>query len=294
MIFALIDAEKAAWPVEVQCDVLGVSRSGYYAWKGRPEAPRVAEDAELVVEIKAAHKAGRGNYGSPRVHRELRAKGRRVGRKRVERLMRREGIVARKKRRFRKTTDSNHPHPIAPNVLERNFDVELPNTAWVTDVTYVWTHEGWLYLAAILDLFSRRVVGWAASANNDRTLAISALDRATSARTPAAGMVHHSDRGSVYASGDYGDALAKLGAVKSMSRKGDCWDNAVAESFFATIKGEMIDHEDYPTRGAAIVAIADYIDGFYNPCRRHSAIGYVSPIEFELNFMSEKTEKMAA
>ncbi len=151
-----------------------------------------------------------------------------------------------------------------------------------------------LYLAAILDLFSRRVVGWAASANNDRALALGALDRAIATRTPLLGLIHHSDRGSVYASADYGDALTKLGAVKSMSRKGDCWDNAVAESFFATIKGEMIDHENYPTRSAAIAAIADYIDGFYNPCRRHSALDYVSPIEFELRFMSEKIEKMAA
>jgi putative transposase len=292
--FAFIDAEKAVWPVEVQCDVFGVSRSGYYAWKARPDAPRVKGDAELVVEIKAASKAGRGNYGSPRVHRELRAKGRRVGKKRVERLMRQEGIVARKKRRFRRTTDSNHPHPIAPNVLERNFHVELPNAAWVTDVTYVWTHEGWLYLAAILDLFSRRVVGWAASANNDRALAFSALDRAIAARRPEPGLVHHSDRGSVYASIDYGNALSTVGAVKSMSRKGDCWDNAVAESFFATIKGEMIDHEDYATRTAAIDAIADYIDGFYNPRRRHSAIGYLSPIEFELKFMNETTTNQAA
>lgn len=294
MKFAFIDAEKARWPVEVQCDVFGVSRSGYYAWKGRPEAPRAREDAEVVIEIKAASVVGRGNYGSPRVHRELRAQGRRISRKRVARLMRQEGIVARKKRRFRKTTDSNHSHPIAPNVLARNFDVELPDTAWVTDVTYVWTHEGWLYLAAILDLFSRRVVGWAASANNDRALAISALDRATSARAPAAGLVHHSDRGSVYASGDYGDALTSIGAVKSMSRKGDCWDNAVAESFFATIKGEMIDHENYQTRAAAIAAIGDYIDGFYNPCRRHSSIGYVSPIEFELKFLNEKINQLAA
>ena len=294
MKFAFIDAEKAQWPVEVQCDLLGVSRSGYYAWKDRPAPPRAADDCELLVEIKAAHKTGRGNYGSPRVHRELRAKGRRVGKKRVARLMRREGIVGRRKKRFRKTTDSNHSHPIAPNVLERKFDVELPNTAWVTDVTYVWTHEGWLYLAAILDLFSRRVVGWAVSANNDRTLAASALDRAVAEREPTEGLVHHSDRGSVYASGDYGDALTKIGAVKSMSRRGDCWDNAVAESFFATIKGEMIDHHDYQTRASAIAAIADYIDGFYNPCRRHSAIGYVSPIEFELKFMSENLEKMAA
>ena len=294
MKFAFIDAEKARWPVEVQCDVFGVSRSGYYAWKGRPEAPRTQEDAEVVIEIKAASEVGRGTYGSPRVHRELRAQGRRISRKRVARLMRQEGIVARKKRRFRKTTDSNHAHPIAPNVLARNFNVELPDTAWVTDVTYVWTHEGWLYLAAILDLFSRRVVGWAASANNDRALAISALDRATSARAPAAGLVHHSDRGSVYASGDYGDALTSIGAVKSMSRKGDCWDNAVAESFFATIKGEMIDHADYQTRAAAIAAIGDYIDGFYNPCRRHSSIGYVSPIEFELKFLNEKINQLAA
>jgi putative transposase len=292
--FAFIDAEKAQWPIGVQCDLFGVSRSGYYAWKGRPEAPRAVEDAELVIEIKAAYKTGRGGYGSPRVHRELRAKGRRVSRKRVERLMRKEGIVARKKRRFRKTTDSNHPDPIAPNVLARNFDFKLPNAAWVTDVTYVWTDEGWLYLAAILDLFSRRVVGWSTSSNNDRALALSALDQAITARTPTTGLIHHSDRGSVYASGDYSDALTKLGAVKSMSRKGDCWDNAVAESFFATIKGEMIDHQDYPTRGTANAAIADYIDGFYNPCRRHSSIGYVSPIEFELKFMSKKIEKMAA
>jgi transposase InsO family protein len=292
--FAFIQAEKARWPIEVQCEVFEVSRSGYYAWTGRPASPRAAEDATLIVEIKAAHKAGRGAYGSPRVHRELRAKGRRIGKKRVERLMREEGIVARKKRRFRRTTDSNHPHPIAPNVLERNFHVDLPNTAWVTDVTYVWTYEGWLYLAAILDLFSRRVVGWAASANNDRALALSALDRAIATRAPTPGMIHHSDRGSVYASADYGEALTNLGAVKSMSRRGDCWDNAVAESFFATIKGEMIDHADYLTRGAAITAIADYIDGFYNPYRRHSALDYVSPIEFELKFMSVKIENVAA
>ena len=288
MTFARVDAEKAVWPIAIQCEALGVSRSGYYAWRGRPEAPRVKADAELVVEIKVAHKTGRGAYGSPRVHRELRANGRRVGKKRVERLMRQEGIVAKKKRRFRRTTDSNHPDPIAPNILARDFEVALPNTAWVTDVTYVWTHEGWLYLAAILDLYSRRVVGWAASACNDRALALDALARATSTRKPAAGLLHHSDRGSVYASGDYGDALTKIGAIKSMSRKGDCWDNAVAESFFATIKGEMIDHEEYETRAEAIAAIDDYIDAFYNTRRRHSTIGYVSPIEFEMMFMREE------
>ena len=288
MKFARIDAEKAEWPIEGQCEVLGVSRSGYYAWRARPEAPRAKSDAELVLEIKAAHKTGRGAYGSPRVHRELRANGRRVGKKRVERLMRREGISARRKRRFQRTTDSNHPDPIAPNILDRNFEIGLPNTAWVTDVTYVWTYEGWLYLAAILDLYSRRVVGWAASANNDRALALEALARATATRRPSVGLLHHSDRGSVYASGDYGDALTKIGAVKSMSRKGNCWDNAVAESFFATIKGEMIDHEEYETRAEAIAAIDDYIDGFYNTRRRHSSIGYVSPVEFEMMSMREE------
>ena len=291
MRFAFIHEEKAGWPVEVLCETLEVSRSGYYAWKGRPEPARAIDDARLVVEIKAAQATGRGAYGSPRVHRELRAKGRRVGKKRIERLMRREGLAARRKRRFRKTTDSKHNDPIAPNVLARDFDVELPNTAWVTDVTYVWTLEGWLYLAAILDLFSRRVVGWAASAHNDRALALEALTNAFGERKPSPGLLHHSDRGSVYASIDYGDALTAMGAVKSMSRKGDCWDNAVAESFFATIKGEMIDHERYETRAEAIAAIAGYIDGFYNPVRRHSTIGYVSPIEFELSY---RMRKMAA
>ncbi len=288
MKFAFVDAEKAQWPVVSLCEMLEVSRSGYYAWTVRPEAPRVQADAELVAEIKGVHKAGRGAYGSPRVLRALRKKGRRIGKNRIARLMRKEGIVGRKKKRFRKTTDSNHADPIAPNVLERNFQVDLPNTAWVTDVTYVFTHQGWLYLAVILDLFSRRVVGWAASSNNDRALALDALAKAVALRVPNAGLLHHSDRGSVYASGDYSDALDRLGATKSMSRKGDCWDNSVAESFFATIKGEMIDHEDYETRAEAIAAIADYIDAFYNVTRLHSAIGYVSPIEFELKFRIEK------
>ncbi len=288
MKFAFIDEEKAQWPVTVLCAMLDVSRSGYYAWTTRPEAPRAKADAEVVVEIKAAHKAGRGNYGSPRVVRALRKSGRRISEKRVARLMRKEGIVGRKKKRFRKTTDSNHADPIAPNVLERNFAVDLPDTAWVTDVTYVFTLQGWLYLAVILDLFSRRVVGWAASANNDRTLALAALDMAVTQRKPSAGILHHSDRGSVYASADYRGALDRLGATKSMSRKGDCWDNSVAESFFATIKGEMIDHAQYETRAEATAAIADYIDAFYNLTRLHSAIGYVSPIEFELKFSIQK------
>jgi putative transposase len=286
--FAFIDEEKATWPVDAMCDVLSVSRSGFYAWKTRPTSPRALEDAELVVDIKAAHKAGRGNYGSPRVFRALRKRGKRIGKKRIERLMRQEGIAGKKRKKFCVTTDSRHADPIAPNIVQRHFDAPVPNAVWVTDVTYVWTHEGWLYLAAILDLCSRRVVGWATSANNDTELALDALKRAKGSRTPLLGLVHHSDRGSVYASEAYRDALKALGAVASMSRKGDCWDNAVAESFFATIKGEMIDDQEFETRAEASVAISNYIDAFYNVSRLHSTIGYVSPIEFELMLKSRR------
>jgi len=232
--FAFIDAQNAYFPVRILCEVLGVSRAGYYAWRSRPAPARTKEDDALVAEIKRAHRTGRGTYGSPRIHCELRASGRNVGKKRVERLMQREGIAARRKRRFRITTDSKHTHPIAPNLLKRDFTAAEPNTRWVTDVTYIWTREGWLYLAAILDLFSRRVVGWAAGANNDRGLALQALEQARKQRLPMQGLVHHSDRGSVYASSDYADAITKMGAISSMSRKGDCYDNAVAKSFFAT------------------------------------------------------------
>jgi putative transposase len=280
--FVFIAAEKAVYPVGVLCDVLGVSRSGYYAWSGRPEPARAKSDEQLKAQIAAVHEKSRSTYGSPRVHAELRDKGVRVGKKRVERLMREDGLKARQKRRFRRTTDSNHTHPIAPNVLARQFTVTAPNKVWVTDVTYIATNEGWLYLAAILDLFSRRVVGWATSATNDRALALDALELALQARQPAAGLLHHSDRGSPYASEDYRHVLRQRGLVASMSRSGDCWDNAVAESFFATLKTELVDHESYPTRAAATVSIGDYLERFYNPVRLHSHLGYKSPMEFEL------------
>ena len=282
MKFAFIDAEKAQWPIAMLCPVLGVSSSGYYAWRRRPPSERAKRDARLAVEVRLAHKRGRGQYGSPRVHRELKAHGHRIGKKRVERLMRQEGIQGQRKRRFRCTTDSKHSQPVAANVLARNFQADAPNTVWVTDVTYVWTVAGWLYLAVLLDLFSRRVVGWAISETNDRALALEALRRALVARRPAAGLVHHSDRGSPYASDDYQAALRDAGIVPSMSRSGDCWDNAVAESFFASLRAELLDNAHYSGRSDAIPSIADYIDGFYNPVRRHSSIGYVSPIEFEL------------
>jgi transposase InsO family protein len=288
MKFAFIDAEKAFWPVLVLCVVLGVSRAGYYAWKARGPSARAKADADLGDEIEATHERSRRTYGSPRVYRALKARGFRVGKKRVERLMRERGIAARRKRRFRKTTDSAHSFPIAPNTLNREFYADAPNEAWVTDVTYIWTLEGWLYLAAILDLCSRRVVGWATSESNDRELALAALSRAYKFRRPAPGLLHHSDRGSPYASEDYRAALKQRGAEASMSRRGDCWDNAVAESFFATIKGELIDYEHYATRAAATASIADYIHNFYNIERIHSSIGNMSPIEFELRLQSVK------
>jgi transposase InsO family protein len=216
------------------------------------------------------------------VHAELQATGQRVGRKRVARLMRENDLAARTRRRFRTTTDSKHGFPIAPNVLERDFTALGPDQAWVTDITFVSTMQGWLYLAVILDLFSRRVVGWATSRNVDRHLALAALDMALTHRRPTAGLVHHSDRGSTYASGDYRKALDARGIECSMSRQGDCWDNAVAESFFASMKREMEDIDDFESCAGATLSIGEYIDGFYNFQRRHSTIDYNSPVEFEL------------
>ena len=282
MKYAFIAVEKAFFPVIVLCDVLEVSRSGFYAFSKRPVPRRKTADAQLGVEIVAIHRRSRGTYGSPRVHAELRAKGFSVSKKRVERLMRESGVEARRKRRFRRTTDSKHSMPIAPNLLSRHFTTNAPNKAWVTDVTYIATGEGWLYLAAMLDLFSRRVVGYAMSAQNDRLLALDALGHALRARRPRRGLLHHSDRGSPYASEDYRDVLRNRGIVASMSRTGDCWDNAVAESFFATLKTELTDAMNYPTRAAAIASITDYLETFYNDARRHSHLGYLSPVEFEL------------
>ena len=282
MKFAFIDAEKAHHPVALLCDVLDVSRSGYYASLKRSEPTRRRQDAQLTARITAIHQSSRRTYGSPRIHAELAAEGHRVGRKRVARLMQQQGIKVRRKRRFCATTDSRHELPIAPNVVARNFEVDAPNVVWVTDITYIPTREGWLYLAAILDLFSRRVVGWATSDRIDRQLTLDALDAALRTRRPVAGLLHHSDRGSQYASDEYRHALGDRDIRRSMSRKGNCWDNAVAESFFATLKTELIDGIEFISHDVAHTAIADYIENFYNLHRRHSHNGYVSPIEYEL------------
>jgi len=280
--FAWIEAEKAQFPVEVSVAVLGVSRSGFYAWRKRPASARSKKRAQLVTEISAAHKKSSRRYGSPRVHRALRNKGIKVNHKTVERVMREEGIVGRQKRRFRRTTDSNHGNPVAPNVVARDFEPPAANKVWAGDVTYIATAEGWAYLAVLLDLFSRRVVGWAISDTNDTALALAALNRALQGRVVSAGLVHHTDRGSPYASDAYRAALAARGIVQSMSRTGDCWDNAVAESFFASLRAELVDDERYPSQLAAETSIGEYIDGFYNVERLHSHLDYVSPIEFEL------------
>jgi transposase InsO family protein len=286
--FAFIAAEKARAPVAVLCRILEVSRSGFYAWEERGPSSRSADDRRLAVLIAAIHKASGGTYGSPRVHDELTDNGVFVSRKRVARLMSELGLESVRKRRFKATTDSKHNLPVAENLLERKFEVDAPDIAWVTDITYVWTVEGWLYLAAILDLFSRRVVGFAMSERIDRALVLEALRAAVGRRVPNPGLLHHSDRGSQYASGDYQDALDNLGVVCSMSRKGNCWDNAVAESFFATLKTECVYPRRFATKREAREAIFDFIEGFYNPRRRHSTLGYLSPMEFEMKFIEEK------
>jgi putative transposase len=279
--FAFIDVEKATFPITVMCAVLSVSRSGFYAWTKRGASAHFKRDVELRVAIVASHQRSGKRYGSPRILRDLRASGERVSKKRVERLMREANLRGRRKGRYRVTTDSKHLNPIAPNVLERKFSAPAPNRKWVADVTAIDTNEGWAYLAAIIDLYSRRVVGWAMSSTNDTTLALVALRAALASRDVRRSLVHHSDRGSPYASDVYQRALRERGIVTSMSRKGDCWDNAVAESFFATLRAELVDGR-YPSRLAAQRAIGAYIDGFYNLHRRHSTINYLSPIEFEL------------
>ena len=282
MRFRFVEAEKAHYPIRLMCRCLAVSRSGYYAWRKRSPSTRATRDRHLKVEIAASHRASRRTYGSPRILRDLRAEGHRVSRKRVARLMRELGLVGRRKRRFVTTTDSRHRSPVAPNVLMRDFDVAEPNTAWATDITYIATLEGWLYLAVVLDLFSRRVVGYAMSEQIDRALVLEALREALGRRPETMDLIHHSDRGSQYASHDYREALNQAGITCSMSRRGNCWDNAVVESFFGTLKTELIYELPLQTRSATRSAVAEYIDAFYNVRRRHSSLDYQSPVEFEL------------
>lgn len=282
MKFGFIDAEKANYPIVALCRVLEVSRAGYYQWSRGGVCVRATEDAKLKTSILRIHESSRATYGSPRVHRELRAQGVHVGRKRVERIMRDTGIRARHRRRFKATTDSRHSDPIAPNLVNRQFRVERPNRVWVTDVKAIWTlHDGWVYLAAVLDLFSRRVIAWATSTTNDTDLAIEATSKAILARQFPENVIHHSDRGSPYASARFRALLGDHRIVQSMSRKGDCWDNAVAESFFSTVEWELLSSILLRDERHVHQELEDFIS-FYNHVRRHSTIDYVSPVSYEL------------
>jgi len=283
MRFRFIEDRRADYPVRLLCDVLGVSPAGYYAWRSRPESRRSAANRDLVDDIRRVHRDTRGRYGSPRIHVELKAQGRGASRGRIERLMRRHGIraIMPRPRRVR-TTDSRHGLPIAPNLLDRNFIATAANQIWLADITYIETDQGWLYLAAVMDLYSRRIVGWAMADHLRADLPLAALRMAISAQRPSAGLIHHSDRGVQYASTDYRKLMQSAGLRASMSRKGDCYDNAPMESFFHTLKTELVHHWHYATRAEATRDIFAYIEGFYNRTRRHSAIGYISPIEMEL------------
>jgi putative transposase len=281
MRFQLIDVGSEEFPVQRLCKVLGVSQSGYFAWRRRPASSRQREDLVLLAHIRSAFALSNETYGSPRMTRELQESGLRVGRRRTARLMRENGLKARQKRRFKRTTDSHHPLPIAPNLLDQDFSAERPNEKWNADISYVWTGEGWLYLAVVLDLFARRVVGWAASDRLHKELPLEALRKALAIRQPSAGLIHHSDRGSQYCSVAYQAVLKEHGILVSMSGKGNCFDNAVVETFFKTLKSEMVWRTAFQTRAEARDAIARYIDGFYNPVRRHSTLDFISPAQFE-------------
>ena len=277
----MIAEYRSRYPVALMCRVLGVSRAGYYARRHRGVSARMRTDTTLKVAIAASHRASDRTYGSPRILEDLREAGHRISRKRVARLMREVGLAGTPRRRYRLTTDSAHAFPVAANVLNRQFAVHAPDRVWASDITYLWTIEGWLYLAVVLDMSSRRVIGWSLGRRLEAGLVRSALERALHTRRPATGLMHHSDRGSQYASRDYQRLLAARGIVCSMSRRGNCWDNAVVESFFATMKRELVRQHRWQTRTAASHAVFDWIEAWYNTRRRHSSLGYLSPAAYE-------------
>lgn len=279
MRFAVVRRLAAQHPVRRVCRLLGVSASGYYRWRQGPESARRREDRHLKQQILEIHVDHRACYGTPRIEKALRRKGIATSRKRVARLRRELGLTARVARRYRRTTQSDHAHPPAPNRLQRRFEAPQQDRIWVSDITYLATEEGWLYLAVVLDTFSRRIVGWRTGETLDRELALDALDQALLTRRPEEGLIHHSDRGVQYCCGDYRQRLEEAGLVASMSRRGDCWDNAMVESFFKTLKVEL--GRRFSTRAEAHRLLFDYIERFYNTRRLHSALGYRSPVEYE-------------
>lgn len=276
-----IEQHKHEFPILVMCNVLGISESGFYAWRKRATCLREREDAHLTQKIQQVFKIHQGRYGSPRILRELRDEGITCSRKRIARLMQQEDLSARRKRRRGVTTTRDMTHPVAPNLLNREFHAEAPNKKWVTDITYIPTRQGWLYLAVVLDLYSRMVVGWSMSSNCDEKLVEQALKQALSRRRPTTGLLHHSDRGSQYTSRAYQACLEQAGIQSSMSRKGNCWDNAVMESFFGTLKDEEVGEDIYSSHDEARLALFTYMEVYYNRVRRHSTLGYMSPLLYE-------------
>ena len=286
--YAAVEAHRGQFPVRLMCRLLEVSTSGFYDAMARrasgARSARMTSDERLRVQVRAAHRKSRSRYGAPRVHAALRREGLATSRKRVARLMREDGLVGQRRRKFIRTTDSSHAGPIAPNLLARRFapaEHPAPDRVWCGDLTYIPTREGWLYLAVLLDLATRRVVGWATGATMATALPLAALERALWLRQPSRGLIHHTDRGSQYASEEYRSVLARHGVAQSMSRKGDCWDNAVAESFFSTLEHELLDGAEFDSRGEAHRRVAEFIDSWYNVERLHSTLGYLSPVEYE-------------
>ena len=286
MRYQFIQDHQNEFPVQRMCKALGVSASGYYAWQTRPASPRAQANEKLLAKIQAVHSRSRKIYGSPRVHAELKEEGFRAGRNRVARLMRAANLCGQRKRKQPRTTNSQHRHPVAPNHLNRDFHAIRPNEKWLADITYIPTAEGWLYLAVVLDLFSRKIVGWAFSASLESTLVEQAFRMAVCSRSTLSGLLHHSDRGSQYAGDAYQRLLGDQHILVSMSRTGNCYDNAPMESFFSTLKCEHVHFQNYQTRQQAQTDIFAYIVGFYNRQRRHSSLGYVSPEEFERRYYS--------
>jgi len=279
--YAFIRAQQDKHKVQRMCEVLEVSTSGYYDWIERPESERARENRRLVTRIRCFHRASKAIYGSPRIHEDLLESGERVGVNRVARLMRQEKIQSKVAKKFIVTTESKHNLPAAPDRLKRQFQTELPDQAWVSDTTFIPTRQGWVFLAVILDLYSRQVIGWSMGNHNNTQLVSEALTMAIWRRGRAKDVIVHSDRGATYASSDCQKLLKRHQLLCSMSRKGECLDNAVAESFFSSLKTELVDHEDYSTREKARQSLFEYIEIFYNRRRRHSYLGYISPVEFE-------------
>jgi transposase InsO family protein len=279
--FAFIEEHRRTVPVDRLCRILGVTSRGYRAWRARPISQRQRDDLVLLAHIREQHRLSLGSYGRPRMTEELKEIGLKVGHRRVGRLMRQNGFRVVRTRKYKATTNSNHRFNIAPNLLDRDFTAPAPNQKWAGDISYIWTREGWLYLAVMIDLHSRRVIGWAVSNRLKRDLAIRALDMAIALRRPLPGCIHHTDRGSQYCSHDYQKRLSQHGFKVSMSGKGNCYDNAAVETFFKTIKAELIWRHPWQTRRQAETALFQYINGFYNPRRRHSTLGGKTPIAFE-------------